>query len=94
MGSLKPGATYVYERDSGVTYAREIGAAPDTRFAIGWDYDPGESKRFDVRKDVSNGELADHNEWIKIRLAGKRNPTLQKAIENVKLIYRMVKDDQ
>ncbi len=25
MGSLKPGATYIYERDGGIVYAREFG---------------------------------------------------------------------
>ena len=28
MGSLKPGATYIYERVDNTVYAREIGAAP------------------------------------------------------------------
>ena len=40
MGSLKPGAKYIYERADGVTYAREFGADPSTREAIGWNYDP------------------------------------------------------
>ena len=39
MGSLKPGATYVYEKANGVTYAREFGSHPSTRQAIGWEYD-------------------------------------------------------
>ena len=39
MGNLKPGATYIYERANGITYAREFGADPGTRQAIGWDHD-------------------------------------------------------
>jgi hypothetical protein len=39
MGSLKPGATYIYEKANGVTYAREFGADPSTRQVVGWDYD-------------------------------------------------------
>jgi hypothetical protein len=91
MGSLKPGAKYIYERDpkTKVTYAREFGGAPDSRKAIGWDYDPEESKRFDVRRNSGQEELDDHNEWIKIRLAGKGNPALQKAIDRVKLLYKL-----
>lgn len=92
MGQLKPGATYIYERDKGTVYAREFGADPATRQVIGWDYDPEESKRFNPRS-IATEDLADHNEWIKIRLAGKKNPALQKAIDNVKILYRMVKDD-
>ena len=40
MGSLKPGATYIYERVDDVVYAREQGAPPESRVAVGWDYDP------------------------------------------------------
>lgn len=36
MGNLKPGATYIYERADGTTYAREFGSTK--REAIGWDY--------------------------------------------------------
>jgi len=89
MGKLKPGATYIYERDKDVTYAREFGADPGTRFAIGYGYDPEESKRFDVRRTSGQQELDDHNEWIKIRLAGKTNPALQKAIDRVKMLYKL-----
>jgi hypothetical protein len=88
MGNLKPGATYIYERDGKTTYAREFGADPSTRQVIGWDYDPEETKRFDPRKNGS-ADLEDHNEWIKIRLAGKGNPALQKAIDRVKILYKL-----
>jgi hypothetical protein len=88
MGSLKPGATYIYERDGGVVYAREFGADPSTRQVHGWDFDPEEAKRFDPRI-AATADLADHNEWIKIRLAGKTNPTLQTAIDRVKLLYKL-----
>lgn len=36
MGSLKPGVTYIYERDGAVTYAREFGSSE--RRVIGIDY--------------------------------------------------------
>ncbi|MEY4333110.1 MAG: hypothetical protein RLZZ196_1848 [Bacteroidota bacterium] len=83
MGSLKPGATYIYERAEGVTYAREFGADPSTRKAIGWDYPLKNST------STGNKELDAHNEWIKIRLAGKTNPALQKAIDRVIIMYKM-----
>jgi hypothetical protein len=79
MGSLKPGATYVYEHADGVTYAREFGAPPADRFEIG--------------RDAGRKDLDDHNEWIKIRLAGKKNPALQAAIERVKILYHLSKDN-
>ena len=36
MGKLKEGATYIYERDGAVTYAREFGS--NERKVIGMDY--------------------------------------------------------
>jgi hypothetical protein len=87
MGSLKPGVTYIHERVGNTVYTREFGADPSTRQAVGWDYDPG-NPLFDPRTEGKN-ELDDHNEWIKIRLAGKGNPALQKAIERVKILYRL-----
>ena len=36
MGTLKPGATYIYERDGNATYAREFGGTE--RKLIGIDY--------------------------------------------------------
>jgi hypothetical protein len=95
MGSLKPGATYIYERDKGTVYAREFGADPSTRQVIGWDYDPEESKRFDAR--TSDGRpLHDHimedQMWGDIRREAKTNPTLQKALDRAIMIYKLSKD--
>ena len=38
LGQLKPGATYIYEKADGITYAREFGAPHNDRFEIGRDY--------------------------------------------------------
>jgi hypothetical protein len=86
MGSLKPGATYVYERADGVTYAREFGADPQDRFVVGYesgkDYDP-------VRNSVRENQL-----WHDIRLAAETNPALQEALDRVKVIYELSKKDE
>lgn len=91
MGTLKPGATYIYERHQGTVYAREFGSDPNTRIPVGWDYDPKNPTFNPLVDPRSEGkrELDDHNEWIKIRLAGKSNPALQKAIERVKILYKL-----
>ena len=78
MGSLKPGATYIYEHANGVTYAREFGAPHNDRFEVG--------------RTVGRRDLDDHNEWIKIRLAAKTNPALQEAVDRVKILYHLSKD--
>ena len=36
MGKLKPGATYIYEKANGVTYARESGSVE--RHPVGWEF--------------------------------------------------------
>jgi len=91
MGSLKPGATYIYEKADGVTYAREFGADPSTRQVVGWDYN-GDDPKYQPTTSVRS-DLDDHNEWIKIRLAGKKNPALQEAIERVKILYHLSNKD-
>ena len=94
MGSLKPGAKYIYERADGVTYAREFGADPNTREVAGWDYDK-DNPKFDPR--TSDGrplidQMREDKLWGDIRRAAKDNPTLQAAIERVKIIYHLSKD--
>ena len=95
MGTLKPGATYIYERNGKTTYAREVGADPSTRQAIGWDYDPEESKRFDART-VDGRPLHEHimedKLWGEIRREAKTNITLQKALDRAIMIYKLSKD--
>jgi len=76
MGTLKPGATYIYEKADGVTYAREFGKTERT--AIGWDYDVG--------------QLAIEEMWKDIRFQAHTNPTLQKALDRVIMIYKLSKE--
>ena len=79
MGTLKPGATYIYEKADGITYAREFGALHNERFEIGRDYE-----RF--LKD----EL---RLWEDIVRAGRTNQTLQAALDRVKILYHLSKDN-
>jgi hypothetical protein len=81
MGSLKPGATYIYERADGVTYAREVGSIERT--AIGWDYD--------VQLKIS--QLNEIELWKNIRQAAKTNPVLQTELDRVIMLYHLSKED-
>lgn len=94
MGSLKPGATYIHERVDNVVYAREVGADPSTRQVVGWDYDK-DDPNFDPRTNDGR-PLHDHimedQLWGQIRRAAKTNPTLQNALERVKILYHLSKD--
>jgi hypothetical protein len=79
MGSLKPGATYIYEKADGITYAREFGAPHTDRFEVGRDY-----QRF----------LKDELQlWEEIVRAGRTNKVLQDALERVKIIYHLSKNN-
>lgn len=84
MGSLTPGATYVYEKSAGVTYARESGSSPSTRKEIGRDYD---SRTADGR--ALHDHLMESKLWGDIHRAAKSNPALQKALEQCIIIYHL-----
>ena len=77
MGTLKPGATYIYERVDDVVYARESGST--TRQEIGRDYD--------LHERIMEDKL-----WGNIRRAAKTNPALQEALERVKITYYLTDD--
>jgi hypothetical protein len=84
MGSLKPGATYIYERVGDTVYAREAGAPPESRQAVGWDYDPASNPHFNrIRQQAL---------WDQIFEEAKSNPALQKALEQCIIIYNLSKD--
>lgn len=90
MGQLKPGATYIYERQDGTVYMREQGAAPDTRVAIGWDWEPEDNPsrvRGSKREQILENQL-----WYDIRKEAQTNPTLQAALDRVILLYKLSKD--
>jgi hypothetical protein len=84
MGTLKPGATYVYERANGVVYAREFGADPSTRFEIGYE----SPDAYDVHSNIRENQL-----WNNIRSAAQSNPALQEALDRVRVIYELSKDE-
>ena len=86
MGSLKPGATYVYERNAGEVYAREVGADPSSRKLIGYNWDPINGKR------SIHDQLIEDKMWGEIRRMAPTNPALQKALDRAILIYRLSKD--
>ena len=87
MGNLKPGATYIYERDKGTVYARERGGDPSTRIEVGWDYD---TRTPDGRPLLDH--IMDDQMWGNIRREARTNVTLQKALDRVIMIYKLSRD--
>ena len=99
MGTLKPGATLIYERVDNKVYARESGTDPSTRQAVGWDYDPVSGHQVDYDKRTSTGDnlferMQEDKMWGDIRRLAKTNPTLQDALERVIMIYKLIKVDK
>lgn len=77
MGTLKPGATYIYESPDGgkTVYAREQGKPHNERFVVGYQYD--------LFEDIN---------WHEIALHARQNPALQKVLERAILIHKVSKD--
>ena len=91
MGSLKPGATYIYERDGEEIYAREFGETE--RKLIGYKYemeDKPDPRTNDGRP--LHEHLMESKMWGEIRRMAPTNPALQKALDRVIMIYRLSKD--
>jgi hypothetical protein len=87
MGNLKPGATYIYERDKGTVYAREIGSDPSTRTEIGYNYDSRTEDGRPLHEHIMDSKL-----WGEIRREARTNVTLQKALDRVIMIYKLSKE--
>ena len=77
MGTLTPGAIYIYERVDDITYAREFGS--NDRFEIGRTYN-------------ANNSMEEELLWREIRSAAKKNPTLQSALDECIMIYKLSKE--
>jgi ADP-ribosylglycohydrolase len=80
MGRLKPGATYIYESPDGglTTYAREMGAPPESRVMIGQSWQAKEQ----VEKRM----------WTEIYDKRNQNTALQSAVEQCIIIYKLSED--
>ena len=90
MGTLTPGATYIYERNGEEIYARESGKTERT--LVGYQYE----NKIDPR--TSDGRpliehIRDDKLWGEIRRAALTNPALQKALDRAIMIYRLSKDN-
>ena len=81
MGSLKPGATYVYESPDGgeTVYAREAGAPASERIMIGQSW--------------KAKELIEQRMWNEIYPKRNRNPALTEAVEKCIIIYKLSEEN-
>jgi len=88
MGTLKPGAKYVYERSGDEVYAREFGETD--RRLIGYTHiaDPRTADGRPLHEHIMESKL-----WGEIHRAAKTNPALQNALDRAIMIYRLSKDN-
>jgi hypothetical protein len=80
MGTLKPGATYIYERNDGIVYAREMGADPQERFVVG--YECGKDYESVKRNKINCADLLKES---------KNNKALADALDRVVMLYELGK---
>ena len=89
MGSLTPGATYIYERTGEEIYARETGQTE--RILIGYQYENKVDPRTNDGRPLHE-HLKEDKLWSEIRRAARTNKALHEAMERVKLVYHLSKD--
>jgi len=82
MGSLTPGATYIYERDGDTVYAREHGQME--RKVIGY--------HLPKQRDPLQYDLLQTQLWQDMMEAAKSNEALQIAIDRAILIYQTIRE--
>ena len=85
MGTLKPGATYIYERNGDEIYAREFGEKE--RKLIGYTHDSRTSDGRPLHEHIMEDKM-----WGEIRRMAPTNPALQSALDRAIMIYRLSKD--
>ena len=88
MGSLKPGTTYIYERNGDEIYARESGETERT--LVGYNH------KVDIRTKDGRpliDHIRDDKMWGEIRRMAPTNPALQTALDRAIMIYRLSKDN-
>jgi len=89
MGTLTPGATYIYERSGEEIYAREAGQTERTM--IGYQYenkiDPRTRDGRPLYEHIKEDRL-----WGEIRIEARTNKVLQAALDRAILVYHLSKD--
>jgi hypothetical protein len=91
MGSLKPGATYIYERNGEEVYAREVGETDRT--LIGYKYemeDKPDPRTNDGRPLIEH--IREDKLWNEIRRMAQTHEGLQEELERVIIYYQLLKE--
>ncbi len=82
MGSLNPGATYIYERADGRIYAREVGKTE--RRVIGYDSSYLETAELIYYRSEINQVLA----------MCEQDPTMRELLDQLFVLYNLKKNNE
>lgn len=82
MGSLRPGASYTYEKHG--DYTISIDTETNERTIVGYDF----SQNYQTVRD----SMQDSKFWGDLRREAKTNVALQKALNRAILIYQLSKN--
>jgi len=85
MGSLVPGATYIYERSGGAIYAREFGADPSTRRVVGYENNDHQISASTKRL------LTQLNEVVKMC---ETDPAMKELLDQLFVLYNLKKTNE
>ena len=91
MGTLKPGATYIYERNGEEVYAREFGTTD--RKLIGYKYemeDKPDPRTDDGRPLIEH--IREDKLWGEIRRMARTHEGLREELERVIIYYQLLKE--
>ena len=91
MGNLKPGVTYIYERNGDEVYAREFGEKDRTLIGYKYEMENKPDPRTNDGRPLHEHIMEDKM-WGEIRREARTNITLQKALDRAIMIYRLSKD--
>jgi hypothetical protein len=88
---LKPGVEYTYETVEGVTWATDT--TTGERRIIGWEHPIGIDDQIDTGdSEAVYAHLKEEQLWKAIRAASKTNKSLQNALEECIIIYKLSKE--
>jgi hypothetical protein len=85
MGSLTPGAAYIYERVGDTVFRRESGH--NEREVVGYDHRTPDGRP--LSEHMREDQL-----WGNIRREARTNPALQDALDRVIMIYNLSKTNE
>jgi hypothetical protein len=90
MGTLKPDATYIYERNGDEIYAREFGETERTLIGYRYEIENKPDPRTSDGRPLHE-HLMEDKMWGEIRRAARSNPALQDALNRAIMIYKLTK---